>query len=244
MSDALFRGAFHSISADFQHADYHASMAAWRDFLTKTLICKVAGERPNPADSGYIYARAARQVLGLPEEQVKEPPACVEAVLLTPHRPIVFVDDFLGSGHQFATMWHREHQVSGQLKSLSTLSKTRDVSVAYYCPLIATQRGINVLNRVCPQVRVRPAHILSAKTSPLHPETEVFPKGLRGQGQEMIRRVSRELSLPDSNGKYTCDWQGYRRLGCALAFAHGVPDATLPIFYTTNKGWRPLKERR
>jgi hypothetical protein len=49
--------------------------------------------------------------------------------------------------------------------------------------------------------------------------------------------------MPDTDGAVVNDWQGFHKLGLALAFQHCVPDATLPLFYWEHNEWHPLIRR-
>ena len=66
---------------------------------------------------------------------------------------------------------------------------------------------------------------------------------MRAEGQAWIADASRRGGVPDTNGAQPGDWRGFAKLGLALAFEHGVPDATLPLFYWDGPGWEPLMRR-
>jgi hypothetical protein len=46
--------------------------------------------------------------------------------------------------------------------------------------------------------------------------------------------------MPDENGNNVNDWQGFHRLGLALAFEHGAPDATIAMLRWNANNWQPL----
>ncbi len=47
--------------------------ADWNAFLGRALFTFVEGEVSSPADSGYAFARRARDILGIPEERILHP---------------------------------------------------------------------------------------------------------------------------------------------------------------------------
>ena len=65
--EALFLSAVQAISAEV--ADKATSIghaqALWSSFLARLRVTLVEGETPNPTDSGHLFARMARQVLGI-----------------------------------------------------------------------------------------------------------------------------------------------------------------------------------
>lgn len=236
MADAMFASAVQAISTQFNSSNHANSANSWRIFLESALFCVVTGENPNPSDSGYLFARKARQVLGITEERLVEPDVCLGALIRNGNRPVIFIDDFVGSGNQFAEMWERQYEVGSEILSFFIISKNNPSTPFYYCPVLSTKYGLDTLNRRCPSVKLFPAHILDPLSSPLHPATTVFPPELRAQGQEMIERVSKDIGIPADA------WRGFHDLGCAVAFEHCIPDATLPLFYWS-QNWRPLMRR-
>src|SRR5947208_14205280 len=45
---------------------------SWRAFVDSVIVTRVTGEIPSDTDSGYTFARKARQLLGIPEERRSE----------------------------------------------------------------------------------------------------------------------------------------------------------------------------
>ena len=65
--DAMFRGAVQRLSASIisPATSLDEAKDRWRLYLKTVWITYVEGEQPNPTDSGYLFARKARQVLGV-----------------------------------------------------------------------------------------------------------------------------------------------------------------------------------
>ena len=190
-------------------------------------------------DSGFAFARKARQVLGIREEQILSPDRAAAELYSGPIRPVVFVDDFVGSGNQFLETWERGVKISNTISiSFRQLSLLRGTEF-YYCPLVCTEFGYKRLRSSCSRLMLNPAHVLSASYSALHKESLIWPDHLRSTAADFLRTASGRAGIPD-NGGGVGDWRGFNSLGLTIAFAHSVPDATLPIFYWKENGWSAL----
>jgi hypothetical protein len=242
--DQMFRSAFQALSSTLYSAtdSFLSFQAKWRLFVESVIVTYVTGETPNPTDSGLTFARKARQVLGIQQGRIMDPSGTVRRLMTKPG-PVLFVDDFVGSGSQFLSTWKRQIEVSpGTEVSFERLATLRNTEF-YYCPLICTQYGHGNLERLCPEVHVNPAHLLSERYSALAPDSFIWPSHLRSTAVDFLGRASRRAGIPDSDGNVN-DWRGFHKLGLALALGDSVPDATLPIFYWEENGWKPLIRRK
>lgn len=240
--DALFIAAFQQLSHVFvAGADSFATMRnLWRTFCDSVLIVYVEGEAPNPTDSGYGYTRRARQLLGVRQSQVMTPQAALNRLLSGEIRPVVFVDDFVGSGSQFATTWYRPWLLDdGSERSFQQVAQSISTTFAY-CPLVCTTYGQNTINLECPEVLLTPAHLLSEQYNLLSPECHLWPENLRGGAEAFVRSASERAGIVSGADS----WRGFADLGLGLALGDSVPDATLPIFYWDKNGWIPLVRKR
>jgi hypothetical protein len=150
--------------------------------------------------------------------------------------PVLFVDDFVGSGDQFVKTWKRQYSLAdGSLRSFSDFDGLLSF---FYAPLVCTAKGAATVARDCPNVALRPAHLLSEEYSADHPESVLWPKQLRPSASSFIESASARAGIP-SGRRF-----GYRGLALAFAFEHSTPDATLPLFYWEENGWIPLVTRR
>jgi len=181
-----------------------------------------------------MFARLAKKHLGIDESQVVPPERALRILNAGGGRPIVFVDDFLGSGDQAITTWNRKYPVSSCVEYSFEESAAHYSSSIYYVPLFATENGIKNVSDACNGLVVAPTHVLKEAESVIHPASLCWPDSMRSEGVEFIRRCSARAGI--SMG----DWKGYKGLGLALAFDHGTPDATLPIFTHESDAWRPL----
>jgi hypothetical protein len=235
--DQLFTAGFQSLSRSFAtgNPEYATSVDGWNTFLDRVLVTHVTGETPNVTDSGLVFARKARQLWGIPEARIMSPDQALAEISTDGVRPVVFVDDFVGTGEQFIETWRREYAIEGQT-SYESLSTTPEAEF-YYCPVVATVAGAEAIAAACPTVRLSPAHLLPARYSAIDPESLIWPPHLISSARDFIDGAS------DRAGVSASERYGYQALALALAFKHSVPDATLPLFYASNPDWHPLLVR-
>lgn len=240
---SMFRAAFKNLSQVVlrDRSDYVSALNRWSEFVGSVIIVRVAGQVTSEADSGYIFSRLSRDVLGIEEERLMSPKAALEHVSKNSAANIVFVDDFAGTGEQFVTMWKEVHNFPAMMTSFEALTLRGGAGNAkfYYIPLVCAERGrLNIVDN-CPQVRLLPVHVLAPSYGALAADSIIWREDMAFDGPQFIERVSERAGLRDLDGEEGC-WRGYRRLGLTLAFEHGVPDATLPIFTVSNSNWKPL----
>jgi hypothetical protein len=238
--DRLFLAAFDVLAAEITEPahTYANKKTSWQSFLDRVLVTHPTGEMPNVTDSGYAFDRRARQLLGINQAHIMEPEATIAHLISSPGSPVVFVDDFVGSGDQFCKTWHRMYDVSSGSVSFATIASSGRTGPFYYCPLVSTQRGLSVVDANCPSLRIRPTHLLPNEYSANHAASLIWPDALRGHSGHFVEQSSARAGIPPAKR-----W-GYANLALALAFQHGVPDATLPIVWWEDNGWIPLVPRR
>lgn len=243
MVESLFHSTFHNLGRVVLNDKRNNARTRgdWTRFIQSLLVVNVTGEAPSATDSGYIFMRMARDVLRISAERIVGAEAAIRQLLRDPTLPVVFVDDFVGSGNQFTTTWHRPYAEAHGL-SFATLAKTTGGLQSFYVPLVATQDGIDNLRRDCPGVVVLPAHVIDSRYNALAPESIIWPASIRDEGARFVQSSSARAGIGDENGGVN-DWRGYNKLGLCLGFAHGTPDATLPLFYWEQNGWIPLVRR-
>ncbi|MDR6830837.1 hypothetical protein J2X48_004619 [Bosea sp. BE271] len=241
--DQLFRSAFHCLSnmTTDTWETFDTAQAGWRRFCNEAIVTIVQGERPNPSDSGWLFARKARQTIGLSEEQLFEPAEVALKLSQGFSGPVVFVDDFVGSGEQFLKTWERQYPISGTTTSFENESMSSS-SQFYYCNAMTTEYGQNRIRDRVPKLKISAGNIIPARYSLVHPNSLLWPEAIRPEGIRFVEEVGRRLGFNADDGGEN-DWRGFHKLGLALAFQHSVPDANLPLFFTNNGGWTPLVRR-
>lgn len=224
--------------------DNHSDMKRrWIDFLDSLLVSFPTDENPNPTDSGFDFVRRLREVKAVDEAQILEPARLIERLAVQrPGGPVLFIDDFVGSGNQFDTTWHRTYQTAAGPYSFSDLQAEHGFS-AFYMPLFCTTLGKERLSKRCAEVQLRELHLLDSRYSAISPDSLIWPDALASSGPDFVKSVSERAGIPDTNGTSPSDWRGFASLALTIAFGRFVPDATLPLFYWNANGWKPLLER-
>lgn len=238
MVDALLVSVFQSLgTAIFDPFDDVARFRTeWRDFIKTSVFTHVAGEHANASDSGHIFIRKLRQVIGIPEDRLFYHPEALEEAQRTGCR-LVFVDDFVGSGQQFIHTW--KHQPHGQTGNHSTFATSIDPERVLYCPLITTTKGLaEIASHASGDIRVIAAHVLGPEYGVTHPDSVVWSATTRPDAMDFLTAAS------DRAGIAPQERFGFASLGLTLGFDHSVPDATLRMFYWEGNGWNPLLIRR
>ncbi len=221
--------------------DLEGFLPRWQAFVDAVHVVVVRGETANPTDSGYSFARIARDLIGLSEEHIVEASHALEILSAEPETPILFLDDFVGSGNQFTDTWHAEWGVGSGSASFRSLA-AKGAGHYFYCPVVATTYGVDNIRRDCPGVQIHPGHVLPPRYSALNERSLVWPDVLRATARDFLREASRRAGIPDTGGGEN-DWRGFHELALAIGFGHGVPDATLPLFWWESETWNPLKKR-
>ncbi len=236
----LFVAGFDALATEVtaQATTYAEKKRVWQKFRDEVLITHPTGEMPNVTDSGYAFARRARQRLGIDQAHILETSDVLPMVAGNSSRTVLFVDDFVGSGDQFCNTWHRSYATAQGQLSFAALAARKDSPTFYYSPLICTEAGFTIIRNNCPGVQVRPTHLLPSVYSANHAQSILWPDALRDGGIGYVETSSTRAGI-----SATKRW-GYHNLGLALAFEHGVPDATLPILWWEEAGWIPLVRRR
>ena len=241
---SLFQAAFQNLSQlVVQNKDnYFSASTQWTQFLDSAIVVRAEGNYSSDADSGFIFTRLARNKLGVQEEQLLSPAKALDQLKATPRGNVIFVDDFVGTGEQFENTWKKIHPLSDMgAASFKSLVATIGAGAVgfYYCPLICTDVGRDYIARNCPLVKLVPAHALPDTYSALSSSSVIWRDDMKVEGPSFVKRASVKAGIPFRDGQEGC-WMGYRKLGLALAFEHGWPDAVLPIFSHQQNGWKPL----
>ena len=242
MIKEMFRSAFQQLSRTIARPNdrFMGLMSRWQAYVDSAGITFVTGEDEHPADSGHIFVRMTRDFLGIPEQQIRNPKDTLQSMLERGPSPVIFVDDFIGSGSQFFTTWNRPYELRGGIQhSFASLMQINPFPAAYVS-VLSTEKGSRIVQQTCPTLILSAAHILDPRHSATHPESFLWPKELRASGLSFLREASSRVGIPSTGGTSTDDWQGFNELGLTLSFAHGTPDATIPLLRWNKDGFRPL----
>lgn len=211
------------------------------DFFDRCYYSFIPGETPGPSDSGNLFIRKLRDELGIPEDRLisfSEIHNTIEDSFVP--LPIIFVDDFVGSGQQCKTAWciNRGGPKNRTLQEIAE----KDGHKFVYAPLIVNYLGYNYINKHCKGLVLTPAHIIGEEYNLFNQNCICWKNDINlfNDGVELILRKSKELNIPHTYGLNVNDERGYKGQGLALAFEHGAPDAIPAFFYWKHENWTPL----
>jgi hypothetical protein len=217
---------------------------AMRDaIINSAVFTAVEGERPNPTDSGLLFCRKLRQILGIPDERFMQTSDALEKARIG--RPVVFLDDFIGSGDQFVKTWSRKYS-EDERGSFASCFRHRSFG-AFYISLAATERGMTRIRTEVPMVTLCPGNVVtegygisSGPRSAFLPDIE----NVRDKIEALLDKYKDRFIVPPYMDSPEFRKYGYHQLGLQLAFEHSTPDATLPIFWAeAGADWTPLVRR-
>ncbi len=233
----LFVSSFQFLSCEVvpDSAPLDEVVRAWTEFRTRVLITPVSGERPSPADSGYRYASKARDLLRIDSSQLVTHADALRAVVADPTQPVVFIDDFVGSGQQILSHWERLVVVNGTELSFSVAARA-GMGPAYYCCALATDYGLGRIRTAGLPLTVRAGNTLPANASVVAPDSLVWPESDRADGVTFLHEANTRAGIKT----YA---MGFHDLGLTVGIEGWVPDATLPIFLWDQNDWIPLFRR-
>jgi len=170
------------------------------DFKTRCIYSFVPGETLNPTDSGFIFTRILRDQMGVPESRIVNYiylPQILEKI--NQPTPIVFVDDFVGSGAQVKKAW-LDNKFSYNGKTLSQMCKEGNHCVVY-APLIVNYQGYQVISNHCIDLHLSATHILGPEYNLFNKECICWKNddALFRHGTELILKKSRSLGIHSTN---------------------------------------------
>jgi hypothetical protein len=200
----------------------------WSHFLSSTYFTRIPGELPSESDSGFIFLRLMRDIFGVPQNHLVSPQLAFDAAKQAHELKVVFVDDFIGSGDQMRE--HLEYPYgSGTQATFLDLSKTNQF---YSCTSIGTEKGMGAITKLCPNLIAVTQHNLGDRYN-IQSQDFFAPHGLK-DFPKRIHDISLRAGIPTNSV-----W-GHGNLGLTVAFEHGVPDSTIPLFTHRTDTWLPL----
>lgn len=243
MVDSLFKTAFSTMCQTFRglFSPRVNAVAKAEQFLKEAVYTRVEGENPNPTDSGNLFCRKARQKLEIDESRIVEPALACEFAFNG--SPVIFLDDFTGSGEQLRTTFTRRYRSTPPYSFFEVRNertKRKQPFTAIYICLVATETALSNLQRNRIPVQVYATHIIGSnysvkKGSPLFDYVEF---------ETFLRKWSSQLELHGHMKKNDHPTFGFHELGLTVAFQHSVPDATIPIIWAPGPSdWQPLYRR-
>lgn len=244
LTDFLLKAAFDNLGDGLPKGPCAPNRDEILSNLPSAVFTPIEGESPSPTDSGNLFCRKARQILLLAEERIVTPAQAL--VHASNGGAVVFLDDFIGSGDQFLKTWKRPHPSAGNI-SFESIHRLKTYT-AVYVSLVATKYGLSRIFKYSPTVAVSAAHIIDEDSTIRRLQTTRPGVGdeLQSRLEQFLRKVSLRLRPREEyiarNPEFLAF--GYHNRGLLLAFAHSVPDATLPVFWSPGDAiWTPLIQR-
>ena len=210
------------------------------DFINRCIYSFIPGETKNPTDSGHIYVHKLKNELHIPQDRIVYNDDLYPLLESTKKSiPVIFVDDFVGSGTQCITAWNGEEGEKNKKRLKDIAMNSNHIFI--YAPLIANYIGYNRIKKDCNGLTLLPCHIINNEYNLFDPECICWGKNIElySKGTELILSKSKELGIPFNDKNKVNHVRGFDEQGLALAFENGAPDAILPIFYWC-KNWVPL----
>ncbi len=180
------------------------------------------GERPDKSSS--VILRSYRRKLGLNNNWFISPNE-IDAAINMGITNFIFIDDFLGTGDQFNSMY----------STYGFQLKLKDCNI-FYAPLVAHSTGISNLKLANEMVTVVASEYLNEEFNVFN---YAFEDGINGPecAKDFYNSFLNNKNFSDlpKENQY-----GFGNLGLAYAFSHSSPDNCLHIIWDDQNGWHPL----
>lgn len=143
---------------------------------------------------------------------------------------IVYIDDVTISGSQADTY----------IKSTNLKGEKQ-----YFATLMATEEAINYIRGKNPNINVIAAMVLDEREKAFAKENHIFGDKKISNLKECVKEFCRYYGEQAIQGIEDMKAQplGYGDGQYLIGFEHNTPNNTLPIFWGTGNGWRPLFKR-
>ena len=241
--DAIFLGTIRSLTS---HVASRATSAAdarshWRGFLSSIRVTHVQGEDDRPTDSGHLFCRRARSLVGIPECRILRPSQALKHIFHNPLDPLLFVDDFVGGGRQMEHTWTRQYADVDLPYGSSFQDVVGPEHYVIYAPIVSTEMGAERIRERCDYLKLFPGYVIDGRYSLISDESILWPPSLKEGASDALYSASVRAGITESD---SVGWKGFCDLALPISFSHGVPDATLPLIWWDERGWAPLIRRR
>jgi hypothetical protein len=147
----------------------------------------------------------------------------LEKIRLSEQDAVVFLDDYIGSGHQGRQVWDTVLSINPAGPSTCPF---------VFAAIVGTEAGLTHLHATT-QFDVCTVDVLREDARPLAEASKIFP-------DPMVREYARSVLNKYGERLYPNAPLGYANSQGILGFFYSTPNNTLPIFWSTLDGWKPL----
>lgn len=147
---------------------------------------------------------------------------------------IVFVDDFMGSSHQFC-----------DFADEIDLKCILEQHVCIFAPFMAMSSGVARLKEKYSHLKVQPLEVLGSDLSFFYQSDKYFRNDTLNNNDDFRSHL---LEMKRRHAPKMSDWLGREEAGLCVAFEWGAPNQTFPLLWMThskvNENWQRLFWRR
>jgi hypothetical protein len=212
--------------------------------LSDLVITPIEDENPNRSDSGNVFCRKARLSAGISEEKIVDPAEALTHAKAG--RPVLFLDDFIGTGEQLLGTWERDYHARTPTSFAEVYA--RSPFPAFAVTLVVTAQATKRLRDELPSVELFSTHELGTGHSChslVAPPTDPLIENYQNELRDFLARHSASLALKDHMRSYDHALYGFHGNGYMVGFEHSIPDSTLPILWATGPApWARLLKPR
>jgi hypothetical protein len=197
--------------------------------LEKIIIVPVIRDIDPPTKSGPLVARLYKKDMGINDKFMQWP--WKVSAKAENAKVVIFIDDFVGTGDQFLEFY----------KSFHFDSSSNDAAEYIYAPLGACEEGIEKINIELPKLKICKAETILEENkffAGLHLRYKGVDDILLNDIKSTYDAFINKVGHTNLKNKY-----GYGDLELTYAYAHGTPNATLPILWAANEHYQPIFSR-
>jgi len=149
----------------------------------------------------------------------------IEKEIIKGVKAFIFIDDFLGTGHQFE-----------EVILDSNLSDIIETNLIIYAPLIAHEEGISYLKSAYPSLNITYSEKLKKNSHSFF--VNYFEDEQNEAKAFYIDMLAKRGITPGIGNQY-----GYGDMELTFAFEHAAPDNSLQVLHERHDNWVPLFNR-
>lgn len=196
-------------------------------------IVPVIKNNDPPTKSGPLVARLYNKEIGVSDKFMEWPWNLKQLGVET--RIVIFIDDFVGTGDQFLEFFNL-------FISNYNINECDNVELIY-APLGACQEGLDNIRASIPRIKICQSEIIS-KEDKFFSGFNLRYKNVNDETIKEITDTYNDFLTKVGLGKLLKSYgHGYGGLELTYAYAHGTPNATLPILWASSEQYESIFSR-